>query len=221
MCGHSGVRHLGGVRRLGAPWRFLTPWLNLIMRFTEGSFYHIYNRGNNKQKIFFTNENYFFFLEKVKKYICPNCDLISWVLMPNHFHFLIRANTETCRLIKQTPIEINTLTEGIRLLLSSYSKAIQKQESKTGNLFQQKTKSKCVDTYVDVAFQYIHQNAFNAGLCSKLEDWEFSSFKEYTTTGTKNLCSTEIGLKYLNIDPASYLKDSYAILKEDQIVNIF
>ena len=49
-----------------------------------------------------------------------------------------------CRSIKHSPIEINMFTAGIRLLLSSYTKAIQRQESFTGNLFQQKTKSKCV-----------------------------------------------------------------------------
>lgn len=107
-----------------------------MMKFNERSFYHIYNRGNNKQKIFFSDANYLFFIEKMKKYICPNSALLSWILMPNHFHFLVQANHETCKLVKHTPIEINTLTEGIRLLLSSYAKAIQKQENHVGNLFQ-------------------------------------------------------------------------------------
>lgn len=195
--------------------------LTSTMQFTEESFYHIYNRGNNKQKIFFADDNYLYFLEKIKKYITPNCDLISWTLMPNHFHFLIRANDHTCRLVKHTPIPINALTEGIRLLLSSYTKAIQKQERIVGNLFQQKTKSKCVDEYPDFAFHYIHQNAYKAGLCKRIEDWEFSSFKEYTPSATTILCSTEVGFKYLNIDPSSFLNDSYAILNEDQITNLF
>lgn len=112
------------------------------MKFAEGSFYHIYNRGNNKQKIYFSEANYLFFIQKMKKYIAPNCDLISWVLMPNHFHFLIQANSETCKLVKHSPIEINTITEGIRLLLSSYSKAIQKQEGKCWQSFSTENKIK-------------------------------------------------------------------------------
>ena len=72
--------------------------------------------------------------------------------MPNHFHFLIRANSFSTRIVKEGTIKINALTEGIRMLLSSYTKAIQKQESLTGNLFQQKTKFKCVDDYLGLPF---------------------------------------------------------------------
>ena len=60
--------------------------------------------------------------------------------MPNHFHFLIHANDDTVKIIKEIPIKINALTEGFRLLLSSYTQGINKQENRTGNLFQQKTK---------------------------------------------------------------------------------
>lgn len=190
------------------------------MQFTEGSFYHIYNRGNNKQKIFFQRSNYLYFLEKIKKYIQPHCNLLAWTLMPNHFHLLIQANSETCRLVKQTPIQINTLTEGIRLLLSSYTKAIQKQENKVGNLFQQKTKSKCVDDYGFIAFHYIHQNAFKAGLAKKIEDWEFSSFKEYESQFQSTLCKTDVAYEYLGINPKTFLADSYMVIQDDLIQQI-
>ena len=138
------------------------------MKFVEGNVYHIYNRGNNKQPIFFTKANYYYFLEKLKRYVCSCSDLLCWALMPNHSHFLIHANAETGRMIKHSPMEINALTEGLRLLLSSYSKGIQRQEKFVGNLFQQKTKSKCVNgdgfNYSTTAFHYIHQNPLRAGL---------------------------------------------------------
>lgn len=193
------------------------------MQFTEGSFYHIYNRGNNKQKIFFTHENYIFFLNKVKKYIQPNCDILAWTLMPNHFHFLIRANEATVKSVKHTPIMINSLTEGIRLLLSSYAKAIQRQESVTGNLFQQKTKAKCVDDYLPIAFHYIHQNALRAGLCKQIENWEFSSVHEYLNSSTHahELCFKPVAFDFINIDQTTFLKDSHEVLNEDEVNNIF
>src|SRR5258706_5535453 len=125
-----------------------------LMQFSEGSFYHIYNRGNDKRPIFFKDRNYDFFLQKAQKYIGANADILAWCLMPNHFHFLIQANTRSITIVKDTPVKINALTEGIRILLSSYTKAIQKQESFTGNLFQQKTKFKCVDDYLETAFHY-------------------------------------------------------------------
>ena len=54
-----------------------------------GNFYHIYNRGNNGQDIFFENENYIFFLNRYDRYISPFCETIAWVLLKNHFHILI------------------------------------------------------------------------------------------------------------------------------------
>ena len=39
--------------------------------FESGQFYHIYNRGNNKENIFIEGKNYGFFLTLLKKYILP------------------------------------------------------------------------------------------------------------------------------------------------------
>ena len=57
----------------------------------QGSFYHIYNRGNNKEKIFFEEKNYRHFLKLFDKYLSPYVDVYAYCLMPNHFHFLIRV----------------------------------------------------------------------------------------------------------------------------------
>ena len=65
------------------------------MDFIEGNTYHIYNRGNNKKRIFYSRKNYEYFLTKVNKYILPNCDILGYALMPTHFHFLIHANPIT------------------------------------------------------------------------------------------------------------------------------
>lgn len=196
------------------------------MQFTEGSFYHIYNRGNNKQKIFLSEANYIFFLQKVRKYISPNCAILAWALLPNHFHFLVHANERTIKLVKHAPVPINALTEGIRLLLSSYTKAIQKQESITGNLFQQKTKSKCVDEYTTTVFHYIHQNAFRAKLCATLENWKYSSFSEYMKTDlasrvSEPLCQQILAFNLLDIESGTLLQDSYSVIRDDVLDKIF
>ena len=69
------------------------------MDFASGHIYHVYNRGNNSQTIFYTRENYLFFLEKLRKYILPHADVLAWCLMPNHFHLMI--------LVKQVEVEIS------------------------------------------------------------------------------------------------------------------
>ncbi len=62
------------------------------MYFERGYLYHIYNQGNNRQKIFFKKENYIFFLRKMKKYLLPYVDVVAWCLMPNHFHLMVFVN---------------------------------------------------------------------------------------------------------------------------------
>lgn len=57
------------------------------MQFYENQLFHIYNQGNNKRQIFFSEDNYEFFLWKMRAYLLPFGDLIAWCLMPNHFHW--------------------------------------------------------------------------------------------------------------------------------------
>ena len=131
-----------------------------IMYFQPDTIYHIYNRGNQQQTIFFNRNNYIYFLEKVRKYIVPCSNILCWCLMPNHFHFLIDANKKSCEEITRPGMPTQRLTENIRLLLSSYTKGLQQQQNFKGNLFQQKTKAKAVTvgerSYAFTAFNYIH-----------------------------------------------------------------
>ncbi|RLD54507.1 MAG: hypothetical protein DRJ05_14530, partial [Bacteroidetes bacterium] len=60
------------------------------MDFKTGYIYHIYNRGNNKNKIFFSRDNYLFFLKKTRKELSDHLDFLAYCLMPNHFHFLVQ-----------------------------------------------------------------------------------------------------------------------------------
>ena len=145
----------------------------------------------------------------------PRTNVLAWCLMPNHFHFLIQATDSTVAIVKETPIKINALTEGIRLLLSSYTKAIQKQESITGNLFQQKTKFKCVDDYLPTTFHYIHQNAFRANLVHRLEDWKWSSLHEYLELTSDLVCKTDVACSCIDINKDRILEDSYSVIPDE------
>ena len=180
------------------------------MNFQSGSIYHIYNRGNDKQQLYFSDRNYLFFLDKIRKYIMPHCSVLAYCLMPNHFHILIYANDKTENLVNTNSlITKNVLSEGIRLMLSSYTKAINKQEGKTGNLFQQKTKAKEVfhegfsngnlnklkTEYEKVCFDYIHLNPVKAGLVLNSDEWEYSSYHEYFKICNNPLCDKEQALK--------------------------
>ena len=55
------------------------------------SYYHIYNRGNNKDLIFFQDRNYYFFWKRYRQYLDSFIDTYAYCLLPNHFHLLIRV----------------------------------------------------------------------------------------------------------------------------------
>jgi putative transposase len=55
-----------------------------------GEYYHIYNRGINKDLIFFEEANYAYFIQQFKKYVSEYVDVFAYCLMPNHFHFFVR-----------------------------------------------------------------------------------------------------------------------------------
>ncbi len=185
------------------------------MRLTEGGIYHVFNRGNNRTVIFPRRQNYLYFLEGVQKYIKQHCDILAWYLMPNHFHFLVHANEFSTPIIKDGSFERQRFSQGIKQLLSSYAKAINKQEGRTGSLFQQKTKCVHVNDpdheYSLTAFHYVHQNPLQAGLVDRMEDWEFSSFREYMGEGTVNLCNQDLAKQLLDLDMNRFYDEAYRV----------
>lgn len=92
--------------------------------FIEGGIYHVYNRGNNRQLIFFERENYLHFLRLVRQHLLHrNIEVLAYCLMPNHYHLLVRLQ------------EAN-LSEGLNRLSLSYAKAMNKRFERVGSLFQ-------------------------------------------------------------------------------------
>ena len=176
------------------------------MHFEKENIYHIYNRGNNKQKIFFTHKNYLYFLRKVRKHILPVADILGYCLMPNHFHFLIYANEKTIQSKIVNKQERNLLSDAFRNILSSYTLGINKQENRSGSLFTQNTKSKAVfDSfhnyyYIETCFYYIHQNPTKDGLVQHLKDWLYSSFLDFANLRNGTLCNQGLAKKLIHAD---------------------
>lgn len=101
------------------------------MHFEENKTYHVYNRSN--ENVFYSRDNYFYFLSKVNILVKPFAHILSWCLMPNHLHFLIVAKSIGCQYIleKHRP-NVQNLSKNIGTLLSSYTKAINKQHNRRG-----------------------------------------------------------------------------------------
>lgn len=190
--------------------------------------YHLYNRGNNSQIVFFNRENYIFFLQKVRKHLYPYCDILAYCLMPNHFHFMIHANSNSEKTKMHGDKSTNIFSENLRIMLSSYTRAINKQENRTGSLFQQNSKLKPINDifygkisnpnnigYDYFCFHYIHNNPVLAGLVKAKEDWEFSSYMDYSGLRNGNLINKEIALKTVSLEDDLFnIKNNFKDLLE-------
>ncbi len=192
------------------------------MIFEKGYLYHIYNQGNNKQNIFYNRDNYLFFLKKVNTYILPYTDVLAWCLMPNHFHLMVLVKS-IHEVTSSHPVSNKrTLNNSIAILLRSYTRAINKQNSRSGSLFREATKAECINCfkgnkssfinsnisitnlltekqYPQVCFDYIHQNPVKAGLVKVSTNWEFSSAKDYAGLRNGKLINRAIAEEFIDI----------------------
>ena len=62
------------------------------MKLQDGFLYHIYNQSNSKKTLFKSDSDYSSFIEKMNQWLAPNCDMLAYCLMPNHFHLLVHVN---------------------------------------------------------------------------------------------------------------------------------
>ncbi|MBI4097067.1 MAG: transposase, partial [Candidatus Levybacteria bacterium] len=170
------------------------PAKNVVKVFTENGHYHVYNRGVEKRKIFQDEHDYAVFLYYLKIYLSPveelkqlitsskmnmrvqrffplnlsqELDLLTFVLMPNHVHLLIKQ------------YKVNSITKLMHRLSTSYTMYFNKKYKRVGSLFQGVYKACLVETdeYLLHLSRYIH---LNPGYhLSSLRNMNFSSYPYY------------------------------------------
>ncbi|MBU0475171.1 MAG: transposase [Bacteroidetes bacterium] len=145
----------------------------------KNTYHHLYNRGANKDAIFFDKESYLYFLKRLKHYKNEfQIDVLAYCLMPNHFHLFVKQKTEDL-----------LISKFISALLNSYVKSINKKFNKSGTLFQSKTKSKPItdEHYFVCIIKYILENPVKAKLVKSISDWEYSNAKDLLNLRNGNI----------------------------------
>ena len=146
-----------------------------IIPFVPELHYHIYNRGNNRERIFFEPESYLFFLKKIKEYLVPVSDILVYCLMPTHYHIVVR--------VKQTSEVFHTseVSNAMMKLSVSYTKAINKRFQRVGVLFQGQFQAKPIlnSTYLLNLCRYIHGNPVKDGIVAEITQWPYSNYLEW------------------------------------------
>lgn len=168
--------------------------------FAFGEFYHLYNRGTEKRRIFLDKQDYQYFLFLM--YVCNTIRSIelrkvgenfdrgealvnigAYCLMPNHFHILITENID------------GGISKYMLKLMTGYSMYFNKKYKRTGKLYEGVFKSTYAnkDNYLKYLYSYIHLNPAklvdknwkeksNRNTIKLLEyvfDYPYSSIKEY------------------------------------------
>lgn len=140
----------------------------------QGTYYHLYNRGNRKKDIFLDEKDYKFYLRKLaeagKKY---GFAIISYCLMSKHLHLIVRQNKE------YPPAKF------ISSIHTSYATVFNKKYKTAGHLFQDRFKQKIIedDDYMKNLIAYVHLNPVKAGICKFPKEYKWSSYMEYAKAG--------------------------------------
>lgn len=188
-------------------------------QFGQGGYYHVYNRGNNRQDIFLDDEDRKFFLFRMREAVYPefagsrrkplpvgSFTILAYCLMPNHFHLLVRQNLNT------------PISELIKKVCTGYSKYFNKKYERVGHVFQDQYKAVVIsnDGYLKWVSAYIHQNPKIGGLVEDLKDYPWSSYLDYMSLRKGKLCSKDLilGMFASTEKYKEFVEDAYEQIKK-------
>ncbi len=151
--------------------------------YIENGIYHIYNRGCNKDNIFFNKENHLYLLRLMEKFKDSyKIEIIAYCLMPNHYHLLMQQKSA------------KPISSYIQKIFNGYVQAINKQQNRSGTLFEGRSKSILVDKeeYLIHLIRYIHINPVVANIIKKPEQWKYSNYLEWIGKREGSLFSKKV-----------------------------
>lgn len=183
-----------------------------LVDFQEFGIYHVFNRTNNKEKLFLSDENRNFFLRKYAEYLSSFTETFAWCLLENHFHFLIRIRSfekikatlrssefnklsETERKFLENKISLSELIEhAYKRFFQSYALAFNKVHNRKGNLFYKPFKRLeiCDESHFTQAIVYIHTNPTKHFTSKDFTKWKWSSYQAMLSDLKTNLMRDEV-----------------------------
>lgn len=135
----------------------------------EGAYYHILSRGNEKREIAADDVDRRRMLDTIGEAAERfDLDIFAYVLMPNHYHLLLRTQKAN-------------LSRAMQWFGTTYTQRYNRRHTRSGHLFQGRFKSILVesDAYLLRLSLYIHRNPVRAGLVERLADFPWSSYRAY------------------------------------------
>ena len=141
----------------------------------EWMYYHIFNRGFEKETLFYEYRDYKRFVENMVRYKqeFPWINIYAWCLLPNHFHMLVKSD--------KLGLEISSFMRKLQQAYAMYFKT--KYRSLSPNLkllqypqlFEWRFKAKLIDNedYLNKVATYIAYNPIKHRIVERMEDWDW------------------------------------------------
>ena len=157
-------------------------------------YYHIYNRGINGCNIFTEPENFEYFLLLYEKHISPIADTFAYILIPNHFHLLVRFK-DLSGFENLTGLDNSKPPhQYFSNLFNAYTKAFNKRNERHGTLFERPFKRKLIDSEecLKQIILYIHNNPVHHNFCNHPIEYGWSSYLAYISNRATKLKRNDI-----------------------------
>jgi len=175
-----------------------------------GQTQHVIQRGNNRESIFVSEEDYVFYLEKLKD-ACQKyqCEIHAYALMTNHVHLLM------------TPYSENGISKVMQTLGRYYVQYFNYQYRRTGTLWEGRYRATLLDSeqYLLICSRYIEMNPVRAKMVLDAAEYPWSSYRCNAMGETNLLITPHLIYKALaNTDNERQL--SYQFLFENQMTEL-
>lgn len=164
-------------------------------------YFHIYNRGNNKEKIFEKEEDYKKFMQLYSVKVQPYADTYAFCLIPNHYHFLVKFKDLESDNQNLKPSHI------LRTFFQAYAIYYNQRKKRRGSLFTKYFRRIEItsDEYLKQVVYYIHKNPLKHGIMNDFRDYPYSSYKAYSNFEISWLSKSET-LSWFGNNLASFLE---------------
>lgn len=186
------------------------PSKNTIKNYFSGGYYHVYNRGVEKRKIFLDTQDCNTFIYYIKLYLSSvetiahlsdsnskltrflrlnlsnDVEILTFALMPNHFHLFLKNKT------------LKGIQIFMQRLITAYVMYFNNKYDRVGGLFQGRYKASFVenDSYNIHLSRYIHNNSVRLRTNSKINFAEYSSYPYYLNKKQGDWINTTFILDY-------------------------
>ena len=169
-----------------------------------GSIYHLVTRAVGSEKLFRSDNNYVFLLNRYQKHSSPVAETFAWCLLPNHLHLMVRIRQADILEYHFKEVKKNKsfhpdilpdfIMERFSNWLNSYTKSFNKMYNRKGALFidcLRRVEIKDDNQFRSTVF-YIHKNPVHHGYCDKIVDWKWSSYHSILSQKPTNLLRKEV-----------------------------